>query len=52
MAVQRFNVAGPGARDGIAKCFANATDYVAEDIIEFMHDRQEQEFVRLGLEIT
>ncbi len=45
-----FVVAGPGARDGIAKCFANAGDYVAEDIIEFMHDRQEIEFQRLGLE--
>ncbi|MFA6965260.1 nucleotide kinase domain-containing protein [Bosea sp. (in: a-proteobacteria)] len=45
-----FVVAGPGARDGIAKCFANAADYVAEDIIEFMHDRQEHEFARLGLD--
>ena len=44
-----FVVAGPGARDGIAKCFTNASDYVAEDIIEFMHDRQEIEFERLGL---
>lgn len=45
-----FVVAGPGARDGIAKCFANSSDYVAEDIIEFMHDRQETEFQRLGLD--
>ncbi|MBF5094229.1 hypothetical protein F1643_06725 [Azospirillum sp. INR13] len=45
-----FVVAGPGARDGIAKCFVNAADYLAEDIIEFMHDRQEQEFARLGLD--
>lgn len=44
-----FVVAGPGARDGIAKCFANSGDYAAEDIIEFMHDRQEIEFERLGL---
>ncbi|GCE89084.1 hypothetical protein MSKU15_0685 [Komagataeibacter diospyri] len=44
-----FVVAGPGARDGIAKCFANAGDYVAEDIIEFMYDRQEIEFQRLGI---
>jgi hypothetical protein len=27
----------------------NARDYVPEDIIEFMHDRQETEFDRLGL---
>jgi len=45
-----FVVAGPGARDGIAKCFENAADYLAEDIIEFMHDRQEREFERLGLD--
>jgi hypothetical protein len=44
-----FVVAGPGARDGIAKCFENAADYFAEDIIEFMHDRQDREFERLGL---
>jgi alpha-glutamyl/putrescinyl thymine pyrophosphorylase clade 1 len=45
-----FVVAGPGARDGIAKCFVNAADYPAADIIEFMYDRQEQEFDRLGLD--
>lgn len=45
-----FVVAGPGARDGIAKCFVNASDYVAEDIIEFMHDRQGIEFERLGVD--
>ncbi len=45
-----FVVAGPGARDGIAKCFDNASDYLAEDIIEFMHDRQDREFERLGLD--
>ncbi|MFB0875553.1 MULTISPECIES: nucleotide kinase domain-containing protein [unclassified Sphingobium] len=45
-----FVVAGPGARDGIAKCFHNAPDYLAEDIIEFMHDRQDREFARLGLD--
>lgn len=44
-----FVVAGPGARDGIAKCFANAGDYVAEDIIEFMYDRQDIEFDRLSV---
>ena len=28
-----FVVAGPGARDGIAKCFENASDIAAEDVI-------------------
>lgn len=45
-----FVVAGPGARDGIAKCFENASDYLAEDIIEFMRNRQDREFARLGLD--
>ena len=45
-----FVVAGPGARDGIAKSFENASDYLAEDIIEFMYDRQDREFERLGLD--
>lgn len=45
-----FVVAGPGARDGIAKCFDNASDFLAEDIIEFMQDRQDREFERLGLD--
>lgn len=44
-----FVVAGPGARDGIAKCFENAADFAPEDIIEMMRDRQEREFDRLGV---
>lgn len=44
-----FVVAGPGARDGISKCFSNASSYKAEDIIRYMSDRQEIEFDRLGL---
>lgn len=44
-----FVVAGPGARDGIAKCFANAGEFAVEEIIGFMHDRQDREFERLDL---
>jgi 5-hmdU DNA kinase-like protein len=44
-----FVVAGPGARDGIAKCFENACEFAAEDIICFMYDRQDREFERLNL---
>jgi len=44
-----FVVAGPGARDGIAKCFENSADFAAEDVIEMVCDRQEREFERLGL---
>jgi hypothetical protein len=44
-----FVVAGPGARDGIAKCFEKAREFAAEDIINLMYDRQDREFERLGL---
>lgn len=42
-----FVVAGPGALDGIAKCFN--TDASAEEIIMHMVDIQDREFARLGL---
>jgi hypothetical protein len=45
-----FVVAGPGARSGIAKCFANRGDYSDEDIIRWVTDRQAEEFDRLGLQ--
>lgn len=44
-----FVVAGPGALDGIAKCFGREGASTAEDIIFLMVDRQETEFGRLGL---
>ena len=42
-------VAGPGALDGISKCFSDTGRATAEDIIRWMTDRQESEFARLGL---
>jgi hypothetical protein len=39
-----FVVAGPGARDGLAKCFANVNDYDETDLIKYVADRQEREF--------
>lgn len=45
-----FVVAGPGALDGISKCFADTKGWSAEDVIHWMTDRQETEFKRLGLE--
>lgn len=45
-----FVKAGPGAKDGIAKCFMDFGDYSFEDIIRFMTENQEQEFDRLNLE--
>lgn len=39
-----FVVPGPGALDGIKKCFVSAGDYSDTDIIRWMADRQEDEF--------
>ncbi|GAA2735280.1 hypothetical protein GCM10010360_28620 [Streptomyces nogalater] len=44
-----FVVAGPGARDGIRKCFGPAADGIEEDVIRYMADTQDEHFARLGL---
>jgi NTP pyrophosphatase (non-canonical NTP hydrolase) len=44
-----FVVPGPGALDGIRKCFANRGGLNDAETIRFMADRQEIEFERLGL---
>jgi hypothetical protein len=44
-----FVVAGPGALDGIAKCFVSTGGRSAEDVIYYMTEIQEREFERLGL---
>jgi NTP pyrophosphatase (non-canonical NTP hydrolase) len=45
-----FVVPGPGALDGIRKCFADCGGLNGPEVIKFMADRQEVEFARLGLE--
>jgi len=45
-----FVKAGPGAKDGIVKCFKDFGDYSFEDIIKLMTDNQETEFERLNLD--
>lgn len=45
-----FVKAGPGAKDGILKCFKDFGEYSFEDIIKMMADKQEEEFNRLGLD--
>src|SRR5690606_18778365 len=45
-----FIVPGPGAKDGIKKCFINFGDYDFADIIRYVTDNQEKEFERLGLD--
>lgn len=47
-----FVVAGPGALDGISKCFANGAGFGPARIIEEMVERQDAEFKRLGLEFA
>ncbi len=44
-----FVVPGPGARDGIRKCFGRAADGIEADVIRYMADHQEEHFARLGL---
>jgi hypothetical protein len=44
-----FVVAGPGARDGLAKTFGGAEAVPAEALIAHMMHEQESEFARLGL---
>lgn len=45
-----FVVPGPGARDGIRKCFSDLGGYSEADVIRWVADRQSFEFARLGIE--
>lgn len=45
-----FVKAGPGAKDGIRKCFSNIGHYTEEDMIKMMADNQQKEFERLNLD--
>ncbi len=44
-----FVVPGPGALDGIKKCFADTAGLNPAEVISFMADRQDAEFQRLGI---
>jgi hypothetical protein len=44
-----FVMAGPGARDGLRKCFNDLGSYSESDLIRRATDTQEAEFERLGL---
>lgn len=44
-----FVAAGPGARDGIRKCFGLASTGIEADVIAYMADSQQYHFQRLGL---
>jgi len=45
-----FVVPGPGARDGLRKCFVHPGGLNEPELIRLMADLQEQEFERLGLD--
>lgn len=45
-----FVVPGPGAKDGIRKCFSDFGGLSEVDLIKCMADRQEVEFRRLGID--
>jgi hypothetical protein len=45
-----FVVPGPGARDGIRKCFGTLAGGIESEIIRYMADHQEHHFARLGLQ--
>jgi hypothetical protein len=45
-----FVVPGPGARDGIRKCFSGLGELSEADVIKYVAERQELEFERLGLD--
>lgn len=44
-----FVVAGPGARDGIRKCFGPGSAGFERELIEYMAHSQDEHFERLGL---
>ena len=45
-----FVVPGPGACDGIRKCFPDVSMSIAPKIIQTIYDAQEEQFARLGLQ--
>lgn len=44
-----FVVAGPGAKDGIRKCFGREAAGIEDEVIRYMTDTQEEHFARLEL---
>jgi 5-hmdU DNA kinase-like protein len=45
-----FVVPGPGARDGLAKCFSSFGDLTPEDVIRWTVDTQEAQFAERGVQ--
>ena len=47
-----FVVAGPGALDGLVKCFGSLGEFTPDDTIVWLTDRQDREFERYGLSFS
>lgn len=47
---QEFVVPGPGARDGIRKCFSDLGGFTEAEVIRWAMDQQGAEFERLGVQ--
>ena len=47
-----FVVAGPGALDGLAKCFESLGEFTPAETIVWLTDRQDKEFERYGLSFS
>ncbi len=47
-----FVIPGPGATDGIKKCFSDPGDFTGEDIIKYVAELQEVEFERRGIKFN
>lgn len=47
-----FVMPGPGARDGIKKCFSDLGEYSEQDVIKLVADEQENNFDRLGIKFN
>lgn len=45
-----FVVPGPGAKDGMRKCFENFGEYSEPEVIRWMAERQADEFAKRGLQ--
>jgi 5-hmdU DNA kinase, helical domain len=47
-----FVVPGPGAKDGLHKCFGPGVEGMEADLIRYVSDTQEEHFARLGLRFS
>jgi hypothetical protein len=47
-----FVMAGPGALDGISKCFSDTSEASPEDIIRYMYEHQDVHFAEQGIKFA